>query len=75
MPRIRQTAARTEYAGIAQILYSYATPVAARHNGQTFRTSTWYSVTTTRHLNEWCRGRDTIEVSQDTIDKLARGGG
>ncbi len=74
MAQIRQTAARTEYAGTAQILYSYRTPVAAKHLGQTLRTSTWYSVTTTRHLNEWC-DVNTIEVSQDTIDQLARGGG
>jgi len=74
MARIRRTAARTEYAGTAQILYSYATPVAARHNGATLRTSTRYSVTTTRHLNEWC-DINTVEVDQSVIDKLARGGG
>ena len=70
MARIRRTAARTEYAGTAEILYSYATPVAARHLGQTFRTSTWYSVTTTRHLNEWC-DINTVEVDQSIINKLA----
>ena len=41
----------------AVILFSYSTPVAAMlPSGQYVKTSEWYSLTTTRHINKWLRG-------------------
>ena len=58
----------------ARVFFSYRTPVAAYIFGEGFvKTSTWYSTTTTRHLNKWI-GRnivDTVkEVPQELLDNL-----
>ena len=52
------------------VLFSYQTPVAALMNGVYYRTSTKYSVTTTKHINKWLEGMNAKEVSQNQINKL-----
>ena len=55
----------------AQVFYSYETPVAARtETGELLRTSTKYSVTTTRHINKWLQGCEAEKVPQAVINKL-----
>lgn len=36
------------------VLFSYQTPVAAVVNGQCYRTTEYYSKTTSQHINKWC---------------------
>tara|TARA_Y100000593_G_scaffold40922_1_gene78724 strand:+ start:1160 stop:1390 length:231 start_codon:yes stop_codon:yes gene_type:complete len=57
-----------------QVFFSYKTPVAAYDSvsGQFFRTSTKWSVTTSRHINKWLDGRVATEVSQQCIESLAQ---
>lgn len=58
--------------GGVQVFFSYETPVAARTNtGALLRTSTRYSVTTTKHINKWLAGMPAVEVPQADIDTLA----
>ncbi len=35
------------------VFFSYSTPVAAKVGSKFYRTSDYYSVTTTKHLNTW----------------------
>tara|TARA_Y100000114_G_C11653520_1_gene275434 strand:- start:260 stop:478 length:219 start_codon:yes stop_codon:yes gene_type:complete len=54
----------------ARVLFSYRTPVAAYIFGEGFvKTSTWYSTTTSRHINKW-GARDAKEVDQKILDAL-----
>ena len=54
----------------ARVLFSYRTPVAAYIFGEGFvKTSTWYSTTTSRHINKW-GARDAQEVDQKILDAL-----
>ena len=54
----------------ARVLFSYRTPVAAYIFGKGFvKTSTWYSTTTSRHINKW-GARDAKEVDQKILDAL-----
>ena len=54
----------------ARVLFSYRTPVAAYIFGTGFvKTSTWYSTTTSRHINKW-GARDAQEVDQKLLDAL-----
>ena len=73
--RIRSTSAtvHTFESGI-EVLYSYSTPVACYFPaaGVTWRTSEYYSVTTSRQLNEWCKGYPEAElVEQGWINLVA----
>lgn len=61
--------------GKGQILFSYETPVAAlladADNGDTVvRTSTKWSVTTSRHINKWLDGLTAVERPQAFFDNL-----
>jgi hypothetical protein len=57
--------------GDVQVFFSYETPVAARTDtGALVRTSTKYSVTTTKHINKWLQGCDAVEVPQAVINDL-----
>jgi hypothetical protein len=57
--------------GFAQVFFSYETPVAARiTDGSLIRTQTRYSVTTTKHINNWLQGCDCDRVPQERIDCL-----
>lgn len=74
LKRIRNTGA-TVYTmpnGI-EVLFSYSTPVAVYFpaTGEAWRTSTKYSVTTSRQLNEWFREYpEPMIVDQSAIDAL-----
>lgn len=56
----------------ATVLFSYRTPVAACMNDGTgfIRTSTRWSVTTSRHINKWLAGAKAREVDQADLDTL-----
>jgi hypothetical protein len=55
-----------------EVLFSYKTAVAAFVPGRGYlRTSTYYSGTTTGHINKWING-DSTEVPQEEIDALIR---
>lgn len=57
--------------GEVQVFFSYETPVAVRtETGALLRTSTKYSVTTSKHINKWLQGRDAYLVPQSVIDDL-----
>tara|TARA_R110000796_G_scaffold77619_1_gene173508 strand:- start:395 stop:625 length:231 start_codon:yes stop_codon:yes gene_type:complete len=57
--------------GYVQVFFSYETPVAARTDtGALLRTSTKYSVTTTKHINKWLEGMPAVEVPQSVINDL-----
>lgn len=53
------------------VLYSYNTPVAVHHltSHQEWRTSKKHSVTTSKHINKWCKA-DAVEVTQETLEKI-----
>ena len=38
------------------VLVSYATPVACLENGKFYRTEEKFSVTTSKHINQWLNG-------------------
>ena len=55
------------------VFFSYETPVAAMlPSGRYVKTSTNYSVTTTKHINKWLVGvlGDVETVAQSFIDNL-----
>ena len=53
------------------IMFSYQTPVAGYDNQGAFRTSTKYSVTTSKHINKYLGGSDVGRVvDQSYIDNL-----
>ena len=53
------------------VLFSYETPVAAFVSGQGyFRTSKYWSRTTSRHINVWLDGMDAQEKPQEWFDTL-----
>ena len=54
-----------------RVLYSYETPVAAWTEQGAFRTSTKYSVTTSKHINSYLGGKDIgTEVDQQWLNNL-----
>jgi len=58
----------------AVVLFSYSTPVAAMlPSGRYIKTATWYSVTTTKHVNKWLKGvfSDVEAVAQESLDNLS----
>ena len=53
------------------IFFSYDTPVAAQLPDYEYvRTSTKWSVTTSKHINKWLEGVTATEVSQEILDNL-----
>lgn len=53
------------------VLFSYNTPVAANlADGGLVRTSQRYSVTTSKHINQWLDGASSREVPQADINAL-----
>jgi len=57
----------------ATILFSYSTPVACCMNDGSgyFRTDCRWSVTTSRHINQWLDGAKAEEREQRFFDNLA----
>jgi len=57
--------------GNTTVLFSYRTPVAGYDDQGAFRTAQHYSVTTTKHINQYLGGKDVGRtVSQDYINSL-----
>ena len=57
--------------GTTTVLFSYRTPVAGYDDQGAFRTAQHYSVTTSRHINQYLGGKDVGRtVSQDYINSL-----
>ena len=59
------------------VLFSYQTPVAAWIAGKTLKTDVFYSVTTSRHVNDWLRQlgveqADVESVDQSVLDNLVK---
>lgn len=55
----------------ATILFSYNTPVAAFIFGKGYvRTTTFHSVTTSKHINKWLGNNEAEKVDQETLNKL-----
>ena len=55
----------------AVVLFSYDTPVAACIDGEYFKTSKKWSMTTSKHINNWCRGASiATEKDQSFFDEL-----
>jgi len=54
------------------VLFSYETPVAAWTPDGAIRTSKKWSVTTSRHINQWLRGAQAREVDQSVLDNLVQ---
>ena len=52
------------------VLFSYKTPVAALTDNGYYRTSTKWSVTTSRHINKWLQGVNADTVDQEMLDSL-----
>lgn len=51
-----------------RILFSYKTPVAAYVVGTGYiKRDTWYSKTTSRHINKWIKGASISSVNDDTF--------
>lgn len=58
----------------AVVFFSYSTPVAAQlAQGGFVRTDKHYSVTTSRHINQWLEGANARTVPQAEIDAIAGG--
>ena len=61
--------------GDMTILYSYTTPVAVKiiSTQEVYRTSAWFSKTTTRHINKWLEftpESQINEMSQPNIEAM-----
>ena len=57
--------------GDTTIMFSYQTPVAGYDDQGAFRTDEYYSVTTTRQINQYLGGKDVGRtVPQDYINSL-----
>lgn len=54
----------------ATVLFSYKTPVAANKDGAFYRTAKKWSVTTSKHINQWLDGRKATEQPQEWFDGL-----
>ena len=54
-----------------QVLFSYATPVAAWRDGAFYKTDKFWSKTTSRHINSWAHC--AIEKPQEYFDNLVKG--
>jgi len=61
------------------VLFSYETPVAYydRKTDKYYKTSTKWSRTTSKHINEWLKDRallnqEAIEVSQEVLNGLIK---
>ena len=53
------------------VFFSYETPVAAwLPNRGYIRTNQKFSVTTTKHINQWLNGAEAQEVPQSQLEEL-----
>lgn len=56
--------------GGSVVFFSYNTPVAANVDGKFYRTSKRWSVTTSKHINQWLDGAQAEEKPQEFFDTL-----
>ena len=56
--------------GKMELLFSYNTCVGGRDEFGFFKSSTWHSRTTTKHINKYLNGANARLMSQSTLDKL-----
>jgi hypothetical protein len=55
------------------VLVSYETPVAALlPSGRYIKTSTKYSRTTSKHINQWLCGTYAEEVNQEELNRIMK---
>lgn len=54
------------------VFFSYSTPVCVDTGVEILQTSTRYSVTTSKHINQWLGGRKTKLVDQSVIDNYLK---
>ena len=61
------------YSDGLEVLWSYETPVAAKlADGTYVKTSTKWSATTSRHINQWLDGVNAVEVPQEAFTESHR---
>ena len=58
-----------------RVLFSYRTPVAYYENGKFYKTTRYWSKTTSRHINSWQKDcyiapHEAIEIDQSILDNL-----
>lgn len=71
LKRIKSTSATEVIQGSKTILYSYSTPVAMKGiDGWYYRATEKYSVTTSRHINQWLRSNDAMDAEYVTQERL-----
>lgn len=76
LTQITITSTQVSLADGTEVLFSYATPVAALVPGRGWmRTEKFYSITTSKHINKWLEVNasshaEVAEVDQWEIDKL-----
>ena len=59
-----------------EVFFSYSTPVAGYSPELGYiKTQTWYSSTTTRHINKYLDNNKATEVPQQTIHALSQSQG
>jgi len=59
------------FADGTEVFFSYSTPVAGyKPNVGYVKTKSWYSSTTTRHINKYLDDNFALNVEQDTINNL-----
>jgi len=56
------------------VLVSYATPVACLENGKFYRTEEKFSVTTSKHINQWLSGVVAENKPQSYFNNLLKQG-
>lgn len=56
----------------ATVLFSYKTPVAANVGGKFYRTEKRWSVTTSKHINQWLDGAAAETKPQEYFDNLIK---
>ena len=54
-----------------QVLFSYRTPVASWKDGQFYKTSKKWSMTTSKHINKWAHC--AVSMPQEYFDNLVKG--
>jgi hypothetical protein len=63
----------TTNAGLS-ILFSYETPVACIENGTAYKTDKHWSKTTSKHINQWLKEYNEVNVKPQTaFDNLLKG--
>jgi hypothetical protein len=67
--RQNNTSATEVELGQSTILFSYQTPVAIQCPEGSFKTSTHYSRTTSKHINAW-GAKTWSEIEQEELEKL-----